>query len=101
MIPSFRVDETGFVRKRKTARASLEDFYNCAGKKTLMKTPVRILLAAGAASTLLGGCVVYSPPPVYGGAPYSYYPPAPVYAAPPVSFGLNFGYRGGGGHHHR
>ena len=74
-----------------------------------MKLIIRTLVAVGAASALLGGCAVYGPPPVYAEAPYSYYQPAPVYVqpapvyvAPPVSFGLNFGFRGGHGrgHHH-
>jgi hypothetical protein len=32
-----------------------------------MKTIIRALFAVGAASTLLEGCAVYAPSPVYGG----------------------------------
>ncbi|SNT25193.1 PXPV repeat-containing protein [Noviherbaspirillum humi] len=93
--------------------------------KTRILTLVPLVLAS-----LLGGCAVYSPPPVASGpviyrdapvytqpapvyaqpAPVYVQPapvyvrPAPVYVEPPVSFRFNFGYRGGrgwGGHHHR
>jgi hypothetical protein len=82
-----------------------------------MKTPLKTLAVALALSGSLGGCAVYSPPPTYSEvryydrapvyvepAPTYVYPapvivqPAPFYAAPPVWFGLNFHYRGGGGH---
>jgi hypothetical protein len=88
-----------------------------------MKASLKAFAAAIAAS-LLGGCAVYGPPPGYsqdayyqpapgyvqpGAGYYSpapvYVQPAPVYIEPPVSFGLNFGYWGGGRrgwrHHHR
>lgn len=75
-----------------------------------MTTKLKVLVAVGIASALLGGCAVYGPPSAYATAPYSYYPPAsvyvqpaPVYVAPPVSLGFGFGYWGGHGrgyHHH-
>lgn len=98
------------VIKSKSASVIRCRSYNFLGEEPGMKTIVQALFAVGAASALLGGCALYAPPPVYGGAPYSYYQPAPVYGqpapvyvAPPVSFGLNFGYWGGGGwgHPHR
>ena len=62
----------------------------------------------------LGGCAVYGPPVAYEQQPYYqtvpvytrpvYVAPQPVYVQPPVSFGFNFGYWGGGrrhgGYHH-
>jgi hypothetical protein len=79
-----------------------------------MKPILKTLSLVGAASAMLGGCAVYGPPPAYGEAAYYqpapvyaapapvYVQPAPVYVGPPVTFGLNFGYRGGHGwrHHH-
>jgi hypothetical protein len=76
-----------------------------------MKTIFKAVTAALVLPTLLGGCAVYQPAPVYGQGPYPqpvypqqvYVEPAPVYVAPPLWFGFNFGYWGGrhGGHHHR
>lgn len=84
-----------------------------------MKRKLAAIVALGLASTVLGGCAVYGPPPAYYGAqpayygqggynqaPGGYYPsqpvyaPAPVYVAPPVSIGLGFGFWGGHGRHH-
>ncbi|SNS47922.1 hypothetical protein SAMN06265795_1039 [Noviherbaspirillum humi] len=68
-----------------------------------MKSSIKVLAAVAAASSLLGGCAVYQPAPVYSQAPVYSAPvmvqPAPVYAAPPVSF--SFGYWGGRGWGHR
>lgn len=65
------------------------------------------------ATSVLGGCAVYGPPPVYSEVTYYepapvyvrpapvYVHPAPVYIEPPFSF--RFSYRGGrgyGGHGH-
>lgn len=75
-----------------------------------MKRFLKCSALLGVASTLLGGCAVYGPPPPYTPSPYYYQPqavyvqPAPVMVAPPVSFGLNIGgYWGGhgGGRWHR
>ena len=71
-----------------------------------MKIIFKTVTVAVVLSTLLGGCAVYGPPPAYSQGPYAqpgpvYAQPAPVYIAPPVSFGFNFGYWGGGGHHRR
>ncbi|TFV90170.1 hypothetical protein E4K72_21310 [Oxalobacteraceae bacterium OM1] len=79
--------------------------------KTFFKRATLIACVAGS----LTGCAVYGPPPgayyatqpTYGyaqpAAAYpGYYSAAPVYVEPPpVSFGLNFGYWGGGGWRHR
>jgi hypothetical protein len=71
-----------------------------------MKTIFKAGATALVLSTLLGGCAVYQPAPVYSqyGQPV-YVQPAPVYVESPIHFGLNFGYWGGGrhrwgGHHH-
>jgi hypothetical protein len=83
-----------------------------------MKTIFKVLAAALALSSFLGGCAVYQPVPLYSQGPYGqpgpvyeqsapvYVQPAPVYVGPPVSFGFNFGYWGGGrrgwgGRHYR
>lgn len=88
-----------------------------------MKISFKTLTMMVVLSASLGGCAVYGPPPTYtyyepaaggtqSGPVYSqpapvyvqpapiYVQPAPVYAAPPIWFGLNFGYWGGGGHRH-
>ena len=77
-----------------------------------MKRKLAAIASLGLASTVLGGCAVYGPPPAYYGqggyysAPGGYYPsqpvyaPAPVYVAPPVSIGLGFGFWGGRGRHY-
>lgn len=58
------------------------------------------------AAAALSGCAVYEPyPSAYGAyAPYPYGPPAyagvPYYVGPPISLGLWFDARGGGGGHH-
>lgn len=75
--------------------------------KRLFNTRFKLAGAAIAVATLMSGCAVYGPPPAYAQGPYydqgpyggPVYAPAPVYA-PPVSFGLNFGYWGGGGGRH-
>jgi hypothetical protein len=77
-----------------------------------MRSVMKSVVAVVVASSALAGCAVYGPPPVYQEAyvqpaPVYYQPapvyvqPAPVYAAPPVTFGLNFGWWGGRGWHHR
>jgi hypothetical protein len=84
-----------------------------------MKALFKRIAAMAIMASGLGGCAVYGPPPdtyyasppVYGYAQPvpaypaypAYYSPAPVYVEPaPVTFGLNFGYWGGGrGWHHR
>jgi hypothetical protein len=82
-----------------------------------MKTLFKTLVVVAGASAVLGGCAVYQPAPYYEQAPRVYQDvapsrrvysepapvvvqPAPVYVGPPVTFGLNFGFWGGGGHYH-
>jgi hypothetical protein len=78
-----------------------------------MKFVLKAVMVVIGASVLLQGCAVYGPPPQaysqpvpvyaqggYYGPPPVYVQPAPVYVGPPVSFGFNFGYWGGHGHHH-
>ncbi|WP_075111689.1 hypothetical protein [Noviherbaspirillum massiliense] len=75
-----------------------------------MKFAVKPLAVSLLVSSFLGGCAVYGPPPAYSQGPYYqaapvyaqpapvYVQPAPVYVEPPISFGLNFGFWGGGRH---
>lgn len=78
-----------------------------------MKIVWKAAAAAFALSSLLGGCAVYEPAPVYSQGPYYqaapvyygystpgpvYVQPAPVYVEPPITFGFNFGYWSGGRH---
>ncbi len=82
-----------------------------------MKSLFKTLVVVAGASAVLGGCAVYEPAPYYAQAPRVYQnvpqsqpvysepapvvvQPAPVYVGPPVTFGLNFGFWGGGGHYH-
>jgi hypothetical protein len=56
------------------------------------------------AAAALSGCAIYEPGyPGYGSYdPYAYgpaYPSTPYYVGPPVSLGLWFDSRSGGGHH--
>lgn len=70
-----------------------------------LKGAAKCLIFSLAAATL-SGCAVYEPYPAGYGAydPYSYgqpvYSGAPYYVGPPISLGLWFDARSGGGHYH-
>lgn len=70
-----------------------------------LKGAAKCLIFSLAAATL-SGCAVYEPYPAGYGAydPYGYgqpvYSGAPYYVGPPISLGLWFDARSGGGHYH-
>lgn len=72
--------------------------------KQFVKGGAKRLIFSLIAAASLGGCAVYEPYPAgYGYDAYPYGPPAyagvPYYVGPPISLGLWFDARDGGGHH--
>jgi hypothetical protein len=71
--------------------------------KQLFKGAAKRLTFSLLLASALGGCAIYEPGyPGYAYAPYPYAQPAysgvPYYVGPPVSLGVWFESRGGGGH---